>query len=222
MTDWQWHHTSQYFALQWPAARPCLSSAVLNGGLVSARALLNLRVAPNPTSALLSPEHSLAQAQQNLGLTDPCVGMMTAASMKSLRSATAQVEGENIAVFVSCGLSNARRAGDPCDWKPSQTKPVGTINSVVITDFNLPTAGMVELHGLVSEAKAAVLQDLHIPSPVSGKIATGTGTDACAVIGGHGRPATWLGKHTEIGETVAKLYMQALNSSIVAFYPVGD
>lgn len=222
MTDWQWHNTSQYFALEWPATRPCLSSAVLNGGLVSARALLNLRVDRNPTTPLLSPEQCLAQAQQRFGLATPCVGMMTAASMDSLRSAKTQVGGENIAVFVSCGLSNARRAGDPCDWKPSHPAPVGTINSVVITDFTLSTAGMVELHGLLSEAKAAVLQDLNITSPVSGGIATGTGTDACAIIGGHGAPATWLGKHTEVGETIAKLYMQALHSSIVAFYPVDD
>lgn len=216
--NWQSHTSSAHFTLQWPEPRPCLSSAVLNGGLVSARSLINLRVERDANVPLHTPEHSLQQAQQRLQLPDTCVGMMTAASMASLRQSHSHIYGEALAVYVSCGLSNARRAGDPCDWKPTQAMPVGTINSVVIADLSFSTAGMVELHGLISEAKAAVLQDMNIRSPVSGQVATGTGTDACAIISGSGAPVRWLGKHTDIGEHIARQYMDALRSSIDAFY----
>ena len=219
MADWQWQKTAGHFALQWPQPRPCLSSAVFNGGLVEARSLLNLRVDRDAPTPQLTPEQSLQQTQQGLGLPDTCVGLMTAASMESLRHEHIEIYGNALAVYVSCGLSNARRAGDPYDWKPTQPLPAGTINSVIISDLAFSTAGMAELHGLISEAKAAVLQELKILSPVSGNVATGTGTDACAIIGGKGGIIRWLGKHTEVGEVIAKQYMTALRSSIGAFYP---
>ncbi len=214
MADWQWRKTADYFSLQWPQLRPCLSSAVLNGGLCQARSLINLRVSGDAPSPLLTPEQSLYQAAQQYRLADNCVGLMTAASMNSLRIREACLHGVALAIFVSCGLSNARRAGDPHDWQPEHAPRIGTINSVLITDLTLPVATMVELHGLLSEAKAAVLQELDIRSPRSGKVATGTGTDACVVIGGHGREEKWFGKHTEAGALCAQLYMDALRCSI--------
>ncbi len=214
MADWQWRKTADYFSLQWPQPRPCLSSAVLNGGLCQARSLLNLRVGSDTPAPLLTPDQSLYQAAQQQQLAEQCVGLMTAASMNSLRHREANLHGAAVAIFVSCGLSNARRAGDPYDWQADHGPSIGTINSVLITDLKLPVASMVELHGLLSEAKAAVLQELDIRSPRSGKIATGTGTDACAVIGGHGREEKWFGKHTEAGALCAQLYMDALRCSI--------
>ena len=78
--------------------------------------------------------------------------------------------------------------------------------------------GALRARLLAREAKAAVLQDMNIRSPVSRQIATGTGTDACAIISGCGAPVRWLGKHTDIGEHIARQYMDALRSSIDAFY----
>jgi adenosylcobinamide amidohydrolase len=56
---------------------------------------------------------------------------------------------------------------------------------------------------------------LGITSPVSGRLATGTGTDAIAVFSGHGvGRARFAGKHTLLGERLAVLVMQSLHSSI--------
>lgn len=215
MTNWQWQQSDGHLSLTWQGMRPCLSSAVFNGGYCEARSLLNLRVSGDPVSPQLTPEQSLHQAAEQRGLASPCIGMMTSASMTSLRYRQGQCSGENTAVLLSCGLGNARRAGDPADWSEDPASTRGTINSILITDLQLTVASQAELLCLLSEAKAAVLQELGITSPLSGRLATGTGTDATVIIGGCGRRERWFGKHTSAGETIAKLYMEALRSSIV-------
>lgn len=210
--DWSWRHNSQYFLLRWPEPRPCLSSAVLNGGLCQAQQLLNLRVDGKPYEC--SPEASLQEYADTLQCRGSTVGMMTAASMNSLRERHATLNGEPLSVYVSCGLDNARRAGDAADWQEVNPLPVGTINIVLITSMTLSTATQAEVMMLLTEAKSAALQNLQIKSPVSGHIATGTGTDSCAVIGGFGRDQRWFGKHTDVGEQVARMLIAALTDSI--------
>lgn len=91
----------------------------------------------------------------------------------------------------------------------------GTINTLVLTDARLGTAALAEALMVATEAKAAALQSLGVFSPVSGGTATGTGTDATAVAGGHG-PATaeWCGKHTLLGEMIAGAVIDALTDSL--------
>jgi adenosylcobinamide amidohydrolase len=67
---------------------------------------------------------------------------------------------------------------------------------------------------LLTEAKCAIFQEAGITSPVSGGIATGTGTDATVIVSGFGRPERWVGKHTLLGERAARLMMDALRASI--------
>ena len=214
MTDWHWQHSNDYFSLQWSQPRPCLSSAVFNGGLCEARSLLNLRVNGDPVSPLLPPEQSLHQAATDLNLPGPTIGLMTSASMDSFRYRQTEYGGHTIAILLSCGLGNARRAGDPADWLGDSSPPRGTINSVLISDLQWSVASQAELLALLTEAKAAALEEMGINSPLSGRPATGTGTDATAIIGGHGRAERWCGKHTKLGEIIALLYMDALCSSI--------
>ena len=74
---------------------------------------------------------------------------------------------------------------------------------------------MVEAVQIVSEAKAAALQDLAILSGVSKQIATGTGTDAIAIVSGEGPvEVAYCGKHTLFGEMLAKLTIEAISASI--------
>lgn len=215
--EWHWHKTERHLCLQWPGERSCLSSAVLNGGLARARRVLNLRVSGAATEQ--PPEQALAQYCANQGWTGDSVGLMTAASMNSLRARSARVEGGTVEVLITCGLSNARRAGDPADWSEAQSAkqaspPAGTINSVVISSLSLTPAAMAEMLMLVTEAKAAVLQQLGVRSPVSGELATGTGTDSVVIVSGDGPAVRWCGKHTRLGQVVAELAMEALADSI--------
>lgn len=216
--DWQAAHTDQHFTLRWPHPRPCLSTAIYHGGFHAASALLNLRVAKHTDDATVeSPDVTLANWARELKIESAgkaCIGMMTAASMNSLRCRHFSLYGQAASVYISSGLSNARRAGDPADWSESDAHRIGTINSVIICDAAMGQSTMAEILVLATEAKAAVLQELDIRSPVSQAIATGTGTDSIAIISGNGPLKHWFGSHTEAGETLANQYMAALRDSI--------
>lgn len=210
--SWQWQLTPEHFWLYWPEPRPCLSSAVLNGGFCQANQLLNLKVSGD--AATEPPEQSLQRIADEQGRQGTTVGMMTAAAMTSMRWGSHTLSGQSMAVFVSCGLSNARCAGDPADWVPGEPPPQGTINTLFITEMSLSVATMVEITMLLTEAKAHVLAQAGIVSPLSGALATGTGTDSTAVIGGRGPEQRWFGKHTRPGELAARLMIDCLSRSI--------
>jgi len=114
--------------------------------------------------------------------------------------------------MLTSGLTNARRAGDPADYRRI---PAGTINIIFLTNARLTPAAMVETIMTITEAKCAVLSELKIKSTLTGKIATGTGTDAIAVVSGYGSTEiSYAGKHVLFGEITAKAVMQALKESL--------
>jgi len=214
-------HTADHVHLHFTSSHRVMSSAVLNGGYCMARHYLNLRVAKQPDGPLVDPARTLRDYAVARGWLGPTVGMMTAASMNSLRVVRESLEGESLAVLVTTGLENARRPGDRADWRQLDRVPnkLGTINTAIITSVELSAEAMVEIIALASEAKAAVLLELGVSSPVSGLPATGTGTDAIAVFGAQGgRPVRYAGKHTLLGEHVGLLVMQALRDSIGAHW----
>lgn len=196
-----------------------LSCAVLNGGFCVARHFLNVRVAkhcPDPVEDAAQSLQALSERLQCRGLT---VGMMTAASMQSLRIARETIDTAPLAVLVTTGLDNARRAGDRAEYRTLGEPPAerGTINLAIICSAPVTDAALVEMIAVATEAKVAVLQELGIVSPVSGGLATGTGTDAIAVFCARGQPrARFAGKHTVLGERLAVLVMQAIRSSVTA------
>ncbi len=193
-----------------------ISSAVLNGGLVHASHLVNLRV-PKRWASLEAPEVTLAKYCTDAGWSGTTVGMMTAASMDSFRMARESVQDIDVVVLVTSGLSNPRRVGDRAEHREmiTQSKEIGTINIIAMTSTILTGPAMVEALMIVTEAKSAALQESGIKSPVSKKIATGTGTDAIAVVSGHGpETAHYCGKHVLFGEILGHLVTDAVTSSI--------
>jgi len=212
--------TPDYAAVRFSTPRPVLSSAIHNGGLVEAAGALILRVAANHDGAAAGhepPRATLARSARALGLAPATVGMMTSASLDSLRYVALREGGVRVAALVTAGVSNARRAGDRAEWRTFDPPPpaAGTINILVLTDARLGTAALAEALMVATEAKAAALQSLGVFSPVSGGTATGTGTDATAVAGGHGPAAAeWCGKHTLLGEMIAGAVIAALTDSL--------
>jgi adenosylcobinamide amidohydrolase len=194
-----------------------LSSAVLNGGFCNASDFLNLRVAKHHPDPAEDPALSLQRLSDELQCAGQAVGMMTAASLASLRVVSENIEGETLAVLVTTGLENARCAGDYAEYRVLDVVPTqcGTINLAIITSIQVDDAALVEMVAIATEAKVAVLHELRIKSPVSGQLATGTGTDAIAVFSGHGSArARFAGKHTLLGERLAVSVVQAIRSSL--------
>ncbi|MEA3301203.1 MAG: adenosylcobinamide amidohydrolase [Pseudomonadota bacterium] len=208
-------HCMEWTTLRFDAPRLALSSAVVGGGLAEVGRWLNLRVSGEPITE--TPARTVARLCEARGWREPTLAMLTAASMKSLRVRRATLCGVDLAVLATTGLGNARRAGDRAEYRHlGEGLPApGTINLAVLCGARLDPAVMVEMVLTATEAKAAALQDLDVRSPLSGGVATGTGTDAIAVFGGAG-PGTvhHAGKHTLFGEQLARLTLAAIGDSI--------
>jgi adenosylcobinamide amidohydrolase len=213
-------HTSAHVHIQLPEPRPVLSSAAYNGGWIDADHLLILKVAENflgskgPFEPLPDTFGNYCRQQGWSGIT---TGMMTSARMTSFRNVHRSIQGVEITALVTAGLSNARRSGDPAEHRTFDETGMksGTINIIILTNAILSPAAQVEAVMIATEAKAAVLQDIGATSPVTEKTATGTGTDAVAVVSGVTAPKiVFCGKHTLFGEMLASATMEALFSSL--------
>ena len=209
-------HAQNHIHVEFCTPHQVISSAILNGGIVQASHLVNLRV-PKRWATLEAPEITLAKYCVDAGWSGTIVGMMTAASMDSFRIAKETVQDIDIVVLVTSGLSNPRRVGDRAEHRKmiTQSKEIGTINIMVMTSTTLTEPAMVEALTIATEAKSAALHESGIRSPVSNKIATGTGTDSIAIVSGHG-PETvrYCGKHVLFGEILGRLVTDAVTSSI--------
>jgi adenosylcobinamide hydrolase len=209
-------HSRQHIHLAFTIPHRVTSSAVLNGGIVAANHLVNLNV-PKHGQCIEPPEVTLANYCTDSGWQGTAVGMMTAASMNSFRMAKETVQGVEIVVMVTAGLSNARRVGDHAEQRTIADQPEtpGTINIVVLTSAVLTEAASVEAVLMATEAKSAALQNAGIRSSVSNTIATGTGTDSVAVVSGHG-PETirYCGKHVLFGEILGRMVTDTAAAAI--------
>lgn len=200
--------------------RSVLSSAILNGGWCEVSNLLIMKVAGSSGDEapdLGDPAVTLQSYSDGLGIEGAAAGMMTSASMDSYREICKTEQGVEITAIVTTGLSNALCAGDWAGVRQFDTprRPSGTINIVVITNALLAQAAMVESVMMIAEAKAVAMRELGVRSIESGKTATGTGTDAVAIINGWG-PANirYAGKHVLFGELLATAVIDAIKESL--------
>jgi adenosylcobinamide amidohydrolase len=214
-------HTPDHVHIGFPAPRPVVSSAVLNGGAVSANHILNLRVAKHLPSesgrSLPSPSVTLQQYCDERNWKGTTVGMMTAASMNSFRIARGHVKHIEVIAMATSGLSNPLRAGDPAECRHLIDHGVsfGTINIIILTTAFLAPAAMVESLMIATEAKTCVFQSFGIKSRVSNDLATGTGTDAIVCACSNSSDSIqYCGKHLIFGEVLARLVIEALTPAI--------
>ncbi len=215
--------TDGHVLVSFDTDRPALGSAVHNGGSRLLRHVLNLHVRHDPLDgpglqAHADPEETLARYAQDLGLAGVTAGMMTAASMASLRTVCLTASGLSVAALVTAGLSNALAAGDPAACQDGAPQPAGTINQVLVVEAALTEAAFVEAVQVATEAKAGLLAARGVKSTVSGRPATGTGTDATVVVARLGpEPLHYCGKHVLLGELIARAIARALEQSLSAF-----
>ena len=132
---------------------------------------------------------------------DSAVGLLTARYLRPYADVAARHGNVAGRAIVTSGLGNALRAGDP----PENKSTVGTINVLCHLSVRLSDAAMLEAMALASEARTLALLELDYPSVLSGRPATGTGTD-CIVIAcpSEGVVHDYAGKHTEVGAVVGQ------------------
>ena|SRR3990167_3105465 len=200
------------------AVMQATGSCVWNGGSAQVQGWLNLRVPKTAPAELEAPELSLQRYARELGVDAPLAGMMTAASMNSLRFQVILNEQMALACVVTAGIQNARRSGDPCDddFSHQQLTQAGTINIALICNAAFAPAARIEALMVATEAKTAACYDLRMKSPVSGAPATGTGTDAICLLSGNSElnALEYCGKHTLMGEWIGRATYAAVRESV--------
>jgi adenosylcobinamide hydrolase len=206
----------KYVAIQLPERVRTLSSTILNGGLGNTSSVLMLQVSLHYDHD--DPVEHMRTLVKKLKLPADTVCFMTAAELdKAFCSREVEHNGSRAIALVSAGISNAIRAGESSREGTVPHRQVGTINIMVITDKPLDDCGLVNAVMTVTEAKAAALQDHHIP---------GTGTTSDAVLVAcplEGERCLWSGSSSEHGIAMSMAVRVGLGESIARWKGVnGD
>jgi len=150
--------------------------------------------------------------------------MGTAANMQYAAVRSERFEDVAVWAAVTAGVQgNAGRAGDPAswheasqEWRPLHALP-GTINTILLFNCPLTPAALIRAVATMTEAKTAVLHELAVPSRVSPHLATGTGTDQFCLAAPKDptrAPKSWTGKHSKLGEILARAVMDATREAL--------
>jgi adenosylcobinamide amidohydrolase len=171
----------------------CLSSAVLGGGLGTARCWIDLQVEPD--YARVDPEAHLLEAAH--GLPGPVVGMLTAADVSRYTDNAVGAARSFATVGIGHPLAAAGR-------RPRLVPAVGTINLLVVVDEPLTDAGLAGGLQTAVEAKAQALADAGIAAANARGFATGTATDSLCVACPPGQEVPFAGPATAVGAAIAR------------------
>ena len=128
-----------------------LSSAVVGGGVVRVRYLLNRHV--HRDYNCLDPVADLVGFARSQGINEAFVGQMTAVSLQQARAVTLRAETLTVAAVVTAGVNNATTPGLTAPVTPGP----GTINMILLIDARLPPAAMVHAVITATEVKTQVL-----------------------------------------------------------------
>jgi adenosylcobinamide amidohydrolase len=169
---------------------------------------------------------------------DRCALLGTAANMRLAGVEALSFRDLTVVAAVTGGVEgNAGRAGDPAyGWEgpegyetlprgpseaaaPAGEPPPGrgTINTLLFISQPLTPGALVRTIITATEAKTAVLEELSVNSRYSAFPATGTGTDqigAAAKTCPGRRPITSSGKHSKLGEMIARAVSAALKDAL--------
>lgn len=210
MTDFR--VTDDTLVIDLGAPRLVLSSAPMHGGLVEARYVVNHQIPPRPrdadpaTSPCRDPKGYLGGVVAHVGADPDCVAFMTAVPVAYLVARREAHEDLWVEAFLTVGVTNAVRVGDAASAAAGRTKavPAGTINIILVTNARLEHRAMVEAVQVVTESKTATVLAEQVPTSKGRPGATGTGTDAIAIVSGDGPPLRYCGTHTKMGELIGR------------------
>lgn len=185
-----------------------VSSAVVGGGLVPARAIVNLHVPKDfPLEDL---EQRVAAFVRRRRLPGPYVGLLTSAWTERARVAAVERHGVTAVAVATVGLSNPVAAGATSVSAPRAS----TINAIVVVDAAPETAALVNALITVTEVKTMALVAAGVRCS-DGTPASGTSTDAIVVAAtGRGPACRFGGPVSDLGWVVARAARSALDAGV--------
>jgi adenosylcobinamide amidohydrolase len=191
-----------------------LSWAIVNGGRRRATCVVWREVRLSELDPEIDARDVMRDSLVHVGRPD-AVGLMTARDVRRFEDVTVEVRGVRARCVATVGLGNARAAGDPPD--DVHLRAAGTINLLCVVSVPLTEEALVEACALAAEARAAALLASSWPSPVSGRPASGTGTD-CIVVAAPAvasiEPERFAGKHTALGAAIGAAVHRAVDLGV--------
>ncbi|HXI60396.1 MAG TPA: adenosylcobinamide amidohydrolase [Polyangia bacterium] len=188
-----------------------LSWAIVNGGrtktdVVVWREVRLAELGPTVDAGALLRE-TLAQVD-----APGAVGLLTARDIRRHETERAARDGIQAECLATVGLGNLLAVGDPTTALRS---PVGTINLLCRVSVGLTEEALLEASAIAAEARTAAVLAAGLRSPLSGRPATGTGTD-CIVIAAPAtaRPDRFAGKHTACGSAMGAAVFGAVSRGV--------
>ncbi len=192
-----------------------LSWAIAGGGARRARHVVWRQVMGDELRPPVEPARLLQDYMDALAHGD-AVGLLTSFDVRAYVERVVTRDGVTAQCVATVGLGSALRAGDP----PLASAQVGTINIVCHVSESLTPEALVEALALASEAKALAVREAGISSGVSGRPASGTGTD-CIVLAASdgGAHSPYAGKHTAIGHVIGASVHDAVREGATHWRP---
>lgn len=181
-----------------------LASSLIGGGLQEAHSIVNMHVVKG--YANLDPNSDFQDLVKGYGVSEPAVGLLTAAYVMETRIAYEETPLGKVYCLATAGLSNANAAGYslPYDYQ------AGTINFILLVEQNLTDGALVNAVITATEAKTAELHRKQILTP-EGFPATGTSTDTIAIASlGKGAADPFAGPATWVGWAIARTVRESL------------
>lgn len=193
-----------------------LTNGVWGGGSGRCRKIINWKV---PRFYYTDdPQESMRVQLQTWGYPlEETVGLQTAADL-TIASIHEQ-KGDEFCLFcyTSAGINNAAKAGFVNETYSAYE--FGTINTILVIDGKLSPAAMVNAIITATEAKTAVLQDLHV-TDANGLLATGTTTDAIVLAVNQSNTFAhthlFAGTATTIGNAIGQAVYHSVHEAVAS------
>jgi len=184
-----------------------LSWAIVNGGRRAADMIVWREVRLDELGPTNDPSALLTATLSELAAPG-AVGLLTARDVRRYEVARAEHEGVAADCLVTVGLGNLLAVGDPT--APAH-RPAGTINLLCRLSVGLTDEALIEASAIAAEARTAAVLAAGLRSPLTGRPATGTGTD-CIVMAAPAlaKRERFAGKHTACGSVIGAAVLAAV------------
>ncbi|CAM3136875.1 adenosylcobinamide amidohydrolase [Filibacter tadaridae] len=192
--------SSDYVALHSEKPLKTLSSAVHNAGMGWFRTFVNRHVDADYHCDDVKVEMASYLEGQGFHDTDT-VGMMTAVTTQHAEVEEYHADFGSVIIVVTAGVGNAVDVSEALTR--DREHRIGTINTWVIVNGQLPDEAFIQAMITATEAKAKALQTEKVLDPLTGTIATGTSTDSLLVAATQqGEHLPYAGPITELGKRI--------------------
>ncbi|MFD1929409.1 adenosylcobinamide amidohydrolase [Sporosarcina siberiensis] len=192
--------TSEYVSLQTKHSLKTLSSAVHNAGMGWYKAFVNRHVDVDYACEDVKLEMANYLEMKNFHTSDT-VGMMTAVLTEHAEVEEYTGDFGSVLIAVTAGIGNAVDVSQAL--KRDEKPKVGTINTWVIINGELPDEAFIQAMITATEAKAKALQTEGVLDPLTNTIATGTSTDSLLIAATQtGEYLPYAGPITDLGKQI--------------------